>query len=74
MMGVWFLGTAYSEILAHSVLGKLSALEPGASVSAAESAAKYGDLFLLTFWIGLGAAVVAFALVPLLRRGMGRLS
>ncbi len=70
MMGVWFLGTAYSEILAHSVLGKLSALEPGETASVAESAAKYGDLFTLSLWIGLGSAVAALACVPLIRRGM----
>jgi POT family proton-dependent oligopeptide transporter len=70
MMGVWFLGTAYSEILAHGVLGKLSSLEPGETASVAESAAKYGDLFALSLWIGLGAAVVALACAPLVRRGM----
>ncbi|HUR41309.1 MAG TPA: peptide MFS transporter [Verrucomicrobiae bacterium] len=70
MMGVWFLGTAYSEILAHSVFGKLSSIEPGEGAGMAESAAKYGDLFGLMFWIGLGAAAVALASVPLIRRGM----
>ena len=70
MMGAWFLGTAYSELLAHSVLGKLSSLEPGASTGPAEAAARYGELFGLSLWIGLGAAVVALACVPLIRRGM----
>ena len=70
MMGVWFLGTAYSEILAHSVFGKLSSLEPGAAAGAAESAGKYADLFALMFWIGLGATVLALACAPLIRRGM----
>ena len=70
MMGAWFLGTAYSELLAHSVLGKLSSLEPGAAAGPAEAAAKYGELFSLSLWIGLGAAVAALACVPLIRRGM----
>ena len=70
MMGVWFLGTAYSEILAHAVFGKLAAQEPGATATVAESAALYGDLFSLMLWIGLGAAAVALACVPLIRRGM----
>lgn len=70
MMGVWFLGTAYSEVLAHSVFGKLSSLEPGEAASVAESAAKYGDLFGLMLWIGLGATGVALACLPLIRRGM----
>jgi proton-dependent oligopeptide transporter, POT family len=73
MMGAWFLGTAYSEVLAHSVLGKLSALEPGETVAAAEAAATYGELFTLSLWIGLGSAVAALACVPLIRRGMGSL-
>ena len=70
MMGAWFLGTAYSEVLAHSVLGKLSALEPGETASAAEAAGKYGELFTLSLWIGLASAVAALACVPLIRRGM----
>jgi len=70
MMGAWFLGTAYSEILAHAVLGKLSALEPGETASVADSAGKYGDLFSLSLWIGLGSAAVALACAPLVRRGM----
>lgn len=70
MMGAWFLGTAYSEILAHSVFGKLSALEPGETATMAESAATYADLFGLMVWIGLGATVVALLCVPLIRRGM----
>jgi len=70
MMGAWFLGTAYSELLAHGVLGKLSSLEPGTAASPAEAAARYGELFSLSLWIGLGAAVVALACVPLIRRGM----
>ena len=70
MMGVWFLGTAYSEVLAHSVLGKLASLEPGEAASVAEAAAKYGDVFSLSLWVGLGSAVVALACAPLIRRGM----
>jgi proton-dependent oligopeptide transporter, POT family len=70
MMGAWFLGTAYSELLAHSVLGKLSSLEPGQTATMAEAAARYGKLFVLSLWIGLGAAVVALACTPLIRRGM----
>ena len=70
MMGVWFLGTAYSEVLAHSVFGKLSSLEPGEAASVAESAARYGDLFTLMLWIGLGSALAALACAPLIRRGM----
>jgi POT family proton-dependent oligopeptide transporter len=70
MMGVWFLGTAYAEVLAHGVLGKLSSLEPGATAAPGEAAAKYADVFLLSLGIGIAAAVVALLCVPLIRRGM----
>jgi proton-dependent oligopeptide transporter, POT family len=70
MMGVWFLGTAYSELLAHGVFGKLSALEPGEAAGTAESAGKYGELFLLMLGIGVASAAVALASGPLIRRGM----
>ena len=32
--------------------------------------ASYGDLFMLMFWIGIIASVVAFAVIPLVRKGM----
>ena len=35
-----------------------------------EAAGKYGDLFQLMLWIGLGSAVVFLLLAPLLRRWM----
>ena len=71
MMGAWFLATAYSEVLA-AAFGKLSSIEvpEGGSLDFVEAAAKYGDLFMLLFWIGLGAAVVALLATPLIRRGM----
>ena len=72
MMGAWFLATAYSEVLAHG-LGKLASIEipEGASLDFTAAAAKYGELFMLLFWIGLGSAIVALLATPLIRRGMG---
>jgi len=34
------------------------------------AAARYGDLFMMMFWIGIIAAAVAFAVTPLVRKGM----
>jgi len=71
MMGTWFLATAFSETLA-ALFGKLAAIEiaDGESMDWAAAAAKYEHLFWLMMWIGVGFAVVAFLMAPLLKRGM----
>ncbi len=71
MMGAWFLATAYSEVLAAK-FGELTAMDvpAGETLNVAVAAARYGDLFMLMFWIGIAASAVAFALIPLVRRGM----
>ncbi|MFC5577474.1 peptide MFS transporter [Lysobacter niabensis] len=71
MMGTWFLATAFSETLA-ALFGKLAAIEvpEGETMNIAEAAAKYADLFTLLMWLGVGCAVVAFLVSPLLRRMM----
>jgi len=71
MMGTWFLATAFSETLA-ALFGKLAAIEvpEGETMNFAEAAAKYADLFTLLMWLGIGCAVVALLLSPLLRRMM----
>lgn len=71
MMGTWFLATAFSETLA-ALLGTLAAIEvpEGGTMNVPEAAAKYADLFTLLMWMGLGFAVVFFAIAPLVRRGM----
>jgi POT family proton-dependent oligopeptide transporter len=71
MMGAWFLATAYSEVLAAR-FGELTAMDvpEGETMDLAVAAAKYSDLFVLMFWIGLVAAAVAFAVTPLVRKGM----
>jgi POT family proton-dependent oligopeptide transporter len=71
MMGTWFLATAFSETLA-ALFGKLAAIEvpEGETMNFAEAATKYADLFTLLMWLGIGCAVVAFLLSPLLRRMM----
>ncbi|MCB1627931.1 MAG: oligopeptide:H+ symporter [Xanthomonadales bacterium] len=70
MMGTWFLATAFSETLA-ALFGKMAAIEEvGESLDLVAASAKYADLFWLMTWIGLGCAVLAFAVAPLLKRWM----
>ena len=71
MMGAWFLGTSYSEVLAAS-LGQLSAMEvhPDAKMDVADALTKYSELFNLSAWIGIIAGVVILSLTPLLKRWM----
>ena len=71
MMGTWFLATAFSETLA-ALFGKLASLDipEGATIDMAEAGAKYAHLFWLMMWIGVGCAVLALLLAPLLRRWM----
>jgi POT family proton-dependent oligopeptide transporter len=74
MMGTWFLATAFSELLAHKLGTGASIEDPGAIVehTAAwtSAAATYAGLFWELTIGGIVIAVIAFAFVPLLRRGM----
>jgi POT family proton-dependent oligopeptide transporter len=69
MMGAWFLGTAFSEVLAAQ-FGKLASLDIPAesTLNMAEAASKYADLFQLMLTCGLGAAAVALLFSPWLKR------
>jgi proton-dependent oligopeptide transporter, POT family len=71
MMGAFWLATAYSEVLAAQ-FGKLTALEvaEGEAIDMAVAAAKYGELFQIMLWIGVGSGVTYFVLAPLVRRWM----
>ncbi len=71
MMGAFWLGTAYSEVLAAQ-FGKLASLElpEDGVINMAEAAVKYADLFQLMVWVGVGAGAFALLISPLLRRGM----
>ncbi len=71
MMGTWFLATAFSETLA-ALFGKLAAIEvpEGEVINLAGAASRYADLFWLMMWIGLGCALLAFVVSPILRRMM----
>ena len=71
MMGGFWLATAYSEMLAAE-FGKLASLDipESGAIDMASAASKYGDLFQLLMWIGLGSALVFLVLAPPLRRWM----
>jgi POT family proton-dependent oligopeptide transporter len=71
MMGAWFLATAYSEVLAAR-FGEMTAMDvpEGETLDVAVAAASYGDLFMMMFWIGIIASAIAFAVTPLVRKGM----
>jgi len=71
MMGAWFLGTSYSEILAAQ-LGKLSIVEHvvGAELDVVGAMSGYQGLFELLCWIGLGCGLLLLVATPLLNRGM----
>jgi proton-dependent oligopeptide transporter, POT family len=71
MMGTWFLATAFSETLA-AAFGKIAAIDipEGMTLDFASAGAKYAHLFWIMTWIGIGFAILAFVLAPLLRRMM----
>lgn len=71
MMGGFWLATAFSEVLAAQ-FGKLASLDipESGAIDMAVAAAKYGSLFQLLLWIGLGSALLFLLLAPLLRRMM----
>jgi proton-dependent oligopeptide transporter, POT family len=71
MMGAFWLGTAYSEVLAAQ-FGKLASLDipEGEAIDFAVAAGKYAELFELMLWVGVGSGVVYFVLTPLARRWM----
>ena len=71
MMGAFWLATAYSEVLAEQ-FGKLAALDLPADgvIDMAEAGAKYGGLFELMLWVGVGTGLVFALASPLVRRWM----
>ena len=71
MMGAWWLATSFSEQGA-AMLGSLAALDipPGGEIYFSDAVQKYGSLFGHMVWLGLGSAVFALLLTPLMRRWM----
>lgn len=71
MMGAFWLGTAYSEVLAAQ-FGKIASLDivEGEAIDMAVAADKYAHLFEMMLWLGIGSGVVFFLLAPIARRWM----
>lgn len=71
MMGAWWLGTAYSEVLA-ALFGKLAAIElpEGGVIDVADALGRYDALFLLCAQLGIAAGVLLLLAAPLLRRAL----
>jgi len=71
MMGVWFLASAFGEMLAGR-FGTLAAVPEGETVATADALARFAELFSLLMWIGIASGVVMLLLTPWLRRAEGR--
>ena len=71
MMGAFWLATAYSEVLAAE-FGKLASLDvvEGQALDFAVAAGRYGHLFEIMLWTGLGAGALFLLMAPLARRWM----
>jgi POT family proton-dependent oligopeptide transporter len=69
MMGVWFLASAFGEMLAGR-FGTLAAIPEGATVTTAEALTQFAELFTLLMWIGLVSGALMLAVTPLLNRAV----
>jgi len=71
MMGAWFLGTSYSEILAAE-LSKLSAIktDAGKVTDIAAALTTYDNLFIFSAKIGFATALFFLIISPLLKKLM----
>ena len=65
MMGVWFLASAFGEMIAGR-FGTLASMEKGTAVP--DALAIYADVFSTLGWVGVGAAAFMFAMTPILNR------
>ena len=71
MMGAYWLATSLSE-QAAALFGSFAALDipDGAKIDIAVAKLKYGALFGHMLWLGLGSALVAWLVSPLIKRWM----
>jgi POT family proton-dependent oligopeptide transporter len=65
MMGVWFLASAFGEMLAGR-FGTLAAMEANTPIP--EALAKYAEVFQLLGWVGAATGVGLLVITPLLKR------
>lgn len=71
MMGVWFLATAYSELVAAQI-AKFASIdtEGGVVTDVAAASSVYAGFFSQLMWVGIAISVVLFILTPLMKKGM----
>ncbi len=71
MMGAFWLATAYSEVIAAQ-FGKLASIDipENGVIDMAVAGAKYGGLFQMMLWIGVGSGLAFLVITPLVRRWM----
>ena len=71
VMGVWFLATALSEVVA-TLLGKIAALdvEELNTLSVTAQLDKYGELWLILLGLGVVFGVFLLIISPFLKKGM----
>jgi POT family proton-dependent oligopeptide transporter len=71
MMGAYWLATSLSE-QAAALFSSFAALDiaEGEKIDLAVAKLKYGTLFDHMLWMGLVAALIAWALSPLIKRWM----
>ncbi len=71
VMGVWFLATALSEVVA-ALLAKIAALdtEQLMTLTVTEQLDKYNELWMTLIWLGVGFGGFMLLLSPLLKKGM----
>ena len=65
MMGVWFLASAFGEMIAGR-FGTLASMPAGTPVT--DALAIYADVFATLGWVGVGSGVFMFVLTPVLNR------
>lgn len=69
MMGVWFLASAFGEMIAGR-FGTLASMPAGTAVT--DALAIYADVFATLGWVGVGAGVFMFVLTPVLNRQISK--
>ena len=71
VMGLWFLSIAAANFLAGQI-GALTGAEGGAEAAATmsptEKIGTYTDIYMMSFWVIMGATLFLLCLVPLLKK------
>ncbi len=71
VMGVWFLATSLSEVVAV-LLAEIAALDPEelTTLSVSQQLDKYNELWSTLLYLGVGFGIVMLLISPLLKKGM----